>query len=507
MAFLKIENPGLAPVESYTVLGASTKSRDSSEIGEFGSGNKLAIATCLRHDIAPIIYTGRLGLRFTAVPTEIADEHVAATVSQVTVSYSGTDELTGKRRSATEPLGWVAEYGQADWREPALALREFVANAIDHATRHNESLQLDVPTPWHGVTVEVVSDAQVRAKAGYTRVFVPLSEDVARFYSQLGKWFLHFSCWKDRAADGQDAELLPKAGRNLDADTNVAVIYRKGVRVREFTSSDLPSLWDYNLHDLELDESRQVDDWRVKHECSRAMQRGSRENLVELFESYGKEQAYWEHSFDSYGLLGSSWALSTEDDETRAERQTRWTDAIVATYGEHAVLVGDDLSQADRVAKKGFKPIAVPSGLRESASHLGLRTAASVLSVDDLDGREILDAPTECAVAVVDWLWDFVVAYHMTAGKQRPHVGSFRGGMEAGAITLGFYRDNTVFLNESLAGRGPAGSPATWCDELLHAAIEEIGHYVTGATDMSRDFQEWFIRFSVALMRRRQLSN
>jgi hypothetical protein len=45
-AFLKIENPGQAPVEGFTVLGVSLAdtSKNVGVIGQFGSGNKHAVA-------------------------------------------------------------------------------------------------------------------------------------------------------------------------------------------------------------------------------------------------------------------------------------------------------------------------------------------------------------------------------------------------------------------------------------------------------------------------------
>ena len=83
--------------------------------------------------------------------------------------------------------------------------------------------------PWEGVKVELVPEEKVRAKKGYTRVFVPAdNEEVIRFFANLGKWFLHFS-----EPESIMQAILPKKARNLDADCHTAVIYRRGVRVRE----------------------------------------------------------------------------------------------------------------------------------------------------------------------------------------------------------------------------------------------------------------------------------
>ena len=100
--------------------------------------------------------------------------------------------------------------------------------------------------------IEVVDEAQVRAKRNFTRVFVPLNAEVLDFYNDLGKWFLHFS-----EPESLSKAILPKKNRNL-GDRKAAVIYRRGVRVREFETSDTETLFDYNLNDLPIDESRKA---------------------------------------------------------------------------------------------------------------------------------------------------------------------------------------------------------------------------------------------------------
>jgi hypothetical protein len=108
---------------------------------------------------------------------------------------------------------------------------------------------------WSGVKIEIVDEAQVRARRNYTRVFVPMNAEVLDFFNNLGRWFLHFS-----EPDMLGKAILPKNNRNL-GDRKAAVIYRRGVRVREFESSDQESLFDYNLNDLTIDESRKASDW------------------------------------------------------------------------------------------------------------------------------------------------------------------------------------------------------------------------------------------------------
>ena len=100
--------------------------------------------------------------------------------------------------------------------------------------------------------IEIVEEARSGQRENHTRVFLPLNAEVLEFYNNLGKWFLHFS-----EPESLSKAILPKKNRNL-GDRKAAVIYRRGVRVREFESSIPESLFDYNLNDLTIDESRKA---------------------------------------------------------------------------------------------------------------------------------------------------------------------------------------------------------------------------------------------------------
>jgi len=236
-AYLKIENIGVCPVEGFTVLGVSLAdtSNHAGVIGTFGSGSKHAVAVCLRNNLDPVVFCGSLRLEFFTRPQVVSDGQASKDFARVCVKYGGTDPTTGSSRSQTDDLGFVLDYGKQDWNEVALALREFISNAIDRSIREWGD--------WSGVKIEIVDENQVRAKRDSTRVFLPLTPDVLNFYNDLGKWFLHFS-----EPESLQKQILPKRNRNL-GDRRAAVIYRRGVRVREFEASNTESLFDYNLPD------------------------------------------------------------------------------------------------------------------------------------------------------------------------------------------------------------------------------------------------------------------
>lgn len=514
-AYLKIENPGVAPPEAFTLLGATTKrGAGQRTIGKFGSGNKHGVAVLLRHDLAPVVFTGNLKLEFGTRPQGMNDGFREHTFARVVVKYGGKD-AGGVSRSSTEDLGFVLEYGATDWLTVDLALREFVSNAIDRAIEEGEVAYLEgwvrdqgadfveavqageswakaqtrealdayrkTARDYKDVVVEVVNENQVRAKAGTTRVFVPLNEAVLSFYNNLGKWFLHFS-----EPELLDKTILPKKGRNL-GDRRTAVIYRRGVRVREFESKDTPSLFDYNLENLELDESRKVDDWRVQYEAGRALAAADLDTVARFMQSFSDGVHYWEHDFNEYALSGYG------SDKV-------WQDAFVKVHGEDAVIAHKDGGGV--AARKGYTVVTAPDAVVTAAEKYGIRTPAKVLTQDDREGREIID-PLPDADAAVDFVWDLAQKHGMTAGKSRPPVKCFRKIMDAGAQTLGFYRDGVVYLNEDICGSGSLTQG--WhvlTQQLLVTALEEVAHYVTGATDNSRDFQDWCLNLAVKLGRK-----
>lgn len=508
-AYLKIENPGIAPSEAFTILGMSTKRGSNNQIGKFGSGNKHSVATLLRNKLAPIVFAGNLKMEFSTRPQTVNDGLKDNNFERVVVKYGGKDS-EGKSRTSTEDLGFVLEYGATDWLSIDLALREFVSNAIDRAVSEGEKAystkcynELGIFTQdkvtdeatdkvvslletyqktardFNNVVIEIVDERQVRAKSDTTRVFIPLNEDVTKFYNNLGKWFLHFS-----EPELINQTILPKSNRNI-GERKSAVIYRRGVRVREFESSDVPSLFDYNLENLELDESRKVDDWRVKFAAAVAFSRADTKVIGRVWQSFMESGVYWEHGFESYGL---EYGLS--------DNKKVWVEAFSQIAGNNAVICTKG-TNVDMVQRKGFKPVIVPETFSTVGEKYGISTPATVLTSDDRDGREILEVNNE-ATSAVDFIWDLATKFSMTKGKEKPEVLTFQQLGDAEGTTMGFYRGGKVYINRNIAGNSDTPGKEL-PSELLNTALEEVAHYVTGSLDNSRDFQNYFMEFIIRM--------
>jgi len=523
-AYLKIENPGVAPEEAFYLLGASMSrgSDNARTVGKFGSGNKHGVAVLLRAELPPTVFAGNLRMEFGSKPQRVNNGIRTAEFGQMFVKFGGKD-TDGTSRSGTKELTQVVEYGASDWTTIDLALREFVSNALDRAeeesdnafnlawqrenniTSENRNTD-DVRTrftaalaehrkgskPWENVTVEVVNENQVRAKSGTTRIFVPMNPEVLQFYNDLGKWFLHFS-----EPENLGKTILGKRNRNL-GNRKSAVIYRRGVRVREFESSDIPSLFDYNLENLELDESRKVDDWRVQGEAGRAIAKADSFPLARLMQSYLQDETVWEHQFPEWALVPAY----SDSSEQLAARQAIWQDAFTAVAGADSVVATKN--GGEMAKRKGYKVVEASEAFVKAAEKYGIRTPDKVLTNDDKEGRTVSEA-SPSMVEAVEWIWSVAEKHGMLNGKQFPKVAAFTKIMDAGSQTLGFYRDGTVYINTDLAGGNvetsvAAGATATsLSQQLLVTATEEVVHHITGATDNSRDFQDYLLNLLVKL--------
>jgi hypothetical protein len=185
----------------------------------------------------------------------------------------------------------------------------------------------------------------------------------------------------------------------------------------------------------------------------------------------------------------------TSEEEQRKRRN--WHDAFVQVAGETAVLTGE--GTAKQLQGKGYRPVTAPDGIINAAARYGLQTPASVLSNDELSGRLITE-PNGSAQAAVDFIWKVLELCGLNNGKTKPPVKCFTSILDGGVMLNGYYRDGTVFINCDLAPAGPA-DVGQLPDRLLHVALEEIAHYVTGATDNSRDFQNYLLDVAVKLSR------
>lgn len=458
--YLKIENIGICPPECFTTLGVGfadtcvDPSKRDLIIGQFASGLKNSMCVLLRNNLSPIVFTSNLKMDFSTQTATIKDELNTKNFEKIIVKYSGKD-VDGKTKSNTEVLSMTTDFGKLIWKDTSLALRELVSNAIDFCIRKFGN--------WNDVEVELVDENQVRAKAGSTRIFIPANADVLNFYVNLGKWFLHFS-----ESESLRKQVLPKSGRSFK-ESNKANIYRRGVFVRSFESSDKVSMFDYNLNSLPLDEARVADDWSCQHYSAVALAQCTDKKILGKYMD-GLNGEYWEHDF-------SEWSMSQMDVDA-------WKESFESTFEDKVLCTPEHI---EKIGRKGYGVVAVPEALFKVLEKAKIKTFRDVLSKNEAEGLTIVDASDE-AIRTYNGIWKFLQRNHLTKNKEQCPINAFVGLVNGGATTLGFYREEQIYVKNTLAGK-----------ELFKTIIEEVNHYVTGSTDCSTDFQEYLLDIIVSL--------
>ena len=210
--YLKIVNNGLMHNEDLTLVGSSTKRGASDKIGQYGSGNKFALAYYLRNDILPIIYSGK---RRIDIDCEIV-LHRDSPIRVLTVD--------GQKTSIT------AGMGELDWKA-WMALRETVSNAIDEGGFQMTTCFCD-------------DENQLEYCDDKTTIYIPLSKEISDIVINWDHYFAF-----DRKHDYAN-EVGRIFFKNEPSPYNV---YRKGIRCYD---SDVKRLFDIDFNNIEINESR-----------------------------------------------------------------------------------------------------------------------------------------------------------------------------------------------------------------------------------------------------------
>ena len=74
MNYLKFSNKGLLEIEALSLLGASTKRGNDKLIGQFGSGNKFALAYLLRNNYDVKIFSGTEEITISTLEKTFRDQ-------------------------------------------------------------------------------------------------------------------------------------------------------------------------------------------------------------------------------------------------------------------------------------------------------------------------------------------------------------------------------------------------------------------------------------------------
>lgn len=423
---LRIASRGVAAVESFTVLGASSSRGNSDKIGQFGSGAKHAILCALRERLDVTIYCGNTKIVPFTQPQTI----------------HGTDQqrVLFKIGTRTETSSMTLDFGSLDWREPIkMMLREFISNALDAANG-----------VWDDIVIEKVE--KPRAKSDWTQVFIPLTASVEDYINELSQHFL-------QATNKQEKVLLPQEPGNCR-------FYRKGVFVHEVKGAK--SLYSYNCGDeLPIDESRNLDTYRVRNYAAELLCKDKTALRNVMRKIVNGDSEFYEATFSQYYLDGN-----------------KVKEAFIEEFGANT-YVESNAMLAERAKARGVNVVVFPECGFYSVLSSYVGKASSQLNLADQKNLTTFPASQELRKNV-QAVWDVLKLLDHTHGKEFPPIlEEFNRNTECNEMICGFYdkSNNGVYIHRDHL--------SNWS-----TILEELLHYITGAHDETRDFQN--IAFAVA---------
>lgn len=224
MKFIRIKNNGLIEPQALHLVGASTKRNDNTKIGQFGSGNKYALAYLLRNGYEVKIFSGLNEIKIETKPDNFRGQ-------DFNVIY-----INGEKTSITTEMGKDWEFWQA--------LRELYCNSIDEG----------------GHSLDFMG--KIEPIENETHFYIDTKKDVLEFVSNFDNYF----------ATNKKVLFECEYGRILEKSGTTANVYRKGIRCFQTNKN---SIFDYDFKEISIDENRlikyfwQIDEkvWDLIYRC------------------------------------------------------------------------------------------------------------------------------------------------------------------------------------------------------------------------------------------------
>jgi len=425
MNYVMIQNRGELPL-----WGLSDKTAD--KIGRFGTGLKESIALLARLGLRPIIFSGELRMDFKV---EFLDD-------QEEICFKLSE---GRGRFAADVwhgLGIHPNLGRHDWDNPWMIFREVVCNALD------ESGAEDL---FHDIVYH-----EPLGKAGSTRFYIPATEAIIKAYGTIEDKLLPLGKYEvETEITGTGRAIKNRKKRKLQ-------VFHRGVWIQ---SHKCESLFDYELDDLKLSESRSADWYDVNSQVARLVANYTQPQAQALLTAMVKDKK--SDLYEADVVQSASYYVELE---TQA-----WTNAFHALWGEKAVLTDDSQFLYEKLRSIGKDPVVIThSGLTALLRAAGVPTVDRVLTREQRKWESITE-PTEESKKVFDQVWMTLGQAGLHFGADRPGLRIFAEAPGKASLTFGSYShaDKMVYINEAIVGS----------KRERQAILEEFAHHISEASD------------------------
>jgi hypothetical protein len=256
------------------------------------------------------------------------------------------------------------------------------------------------------------------------------------------------------------------------------MVYRNSVLVCELEGEN--SLCDYNFStsELRIDEARNLNSYTCRAAIAELYKKASSKDIARVLRAVITGTKCLEGGLDKYYM--TSYGSASE------ESKRNWAVAWEIVAGE-GILCHDNKA-AEALGRKGHSAVVVLNeAWLETAKHYGIKSIEDVMDLHERQGRSETEATDEAKEAL-ETVWQWIKSAGMDNYRHCPGIRGFNELMDCESECLGYYKPggDVIYLRNDMGGT-----------KLLIVVVEECCHYITGATDCSRDFQQWLINMLV----------
>lgn len=213
--YLRISNDNEINYKAFTLVGASTKTGDKT-IGQFGTGNKYALAYLLRNNHTVRIFSGEKEISVSTKEETFSDQ------------VFNVIHINNEATSITTKMGKEWKLWQA--------IREFYSNALDEGN------------------AELNCTTKIKGVKGKTHIYISLTDELIDMVTK--DFSLYFADEEHVIYENEHGKIYEKQGST--------VIYRKGIKCYE---TNKESVYNYDIPKVSINESRVcVYNWEVTRE-------------------------------------------------------------------------------------------------------------------------------------------------------------------------------------------------------------------------------------------------
>jgi len=429
MKYILIQNEGEIEINSFELIGASTKRNDSTKIGFFGSGLKYSIAYMMRNNISFRVFTGENEIVFTKKPETLRDQSFDRIC------------INGLPTSYTTTMG-------PTWTEDWFILREIYCNAVDEGK------------------YDIVNNVEeVHPAAGRTRIYI---EQTDKLQKVINNWDACFADEREPlfiTGNIYTSVLGAKTGRQQMKVYNKTsgVIFRKNIRVH---SKDYN--FDYGFDDVAINEDRTAQHPSyLSYAIQEAMTSFQNEDWITAILRDGSND---KPGYEYISMCAATWFEATASDKW-IEYSKKYLLVVREKAGKYPEIIRQDRRECLTI------PYSVAAKIKKdipAVTILGMGTVIGNSSYEEIERTPKMDFLLKEVLSSLSQM-----KYHITYDIK---IVDFDDDKVLGQAS---FKDKIILLSNKVFDLGRR--------EIALTLIEETEHIQSGKEDESREFQSHLI--------------